>query len=36
MENKIAPEFAEAEFNRFGEMMDLDFDTSKMDSEDVT
>ncbi len=34
--NKIAPDFAEAEFNRFGEMMDLDFDKSKMDSEDAT
>lgn len=35
-ENKIAPEVAEAEFDRFVEEMDLDLDTSHMDAEDLT
>lgn len=35
-ENKIAPEVAEAEFDRFVEEMDLDLDTSNMDVEDLT
>jgi hypothetical protein len=33
-ENKISVEMAEQEFERFGEAMDLDFDTSFMDEED--
>ena len=32
----VATEVAESEFERFTEAMDLDFDTSKMDSEDLT
>jgi len=35
-ENTIVPEMAEAEFNRFVELMDLDLDTSEMDAEDLT
>lgn len=34
-ENKISPEMAEQEFNRFGEAMDLDFDVSVMDEDDA-
>lgn len=33
-ENKISREMAEQEFERFGEAMDLDFDTSFMDEDD--
>jgi hypothetical protein len=33
-ENKINAEMAELEFERFGDAMDLDFDTSFMDEED--
>jgi hypothetical protein len=33
-EQKISLEMAEQEFYRFGEMMDLDFDTSYMDEDD--
>lgn len=36
MENKVATEMAEQEFDRFVECMDLDVDTSGMDSEDLT
>lgn len=36
MENKIAKEVAEQEFERFVESMDLDVDTSGMDAEDLT
>ena len=35
-ENKITLEFAELEFQRFAECMDLDVDTSYMDAEDLT
>ena len=35
-ENIIAPEVAEADFNRFVESMDLDLDTTDMDVEDLT
>ncbi|MBW1725979.1 MAG: hypothetical protein JRJ62_00075 [Deltaproteobacteria bacterium] len=35
-ENIIAPEMAEAEFDRFVDAMDLDLDTSEMDVEDLT
>lgn len=34
-ENKISVEMAEQEFDRFAEAMDLDFDTSGMDADDV-
>jgi hypothetical protein len=34
-ENKISGEMAEQEFDRFAEAMDLEFDTSNMDPEDV-
>ena len=33
-EQKISKEMAEQEFDRFGELMDLDFDTSFMDEDD--
>lgn len=33
---RIAPEVAEAEFQRFAEAMDLDVDTSRMDVEDLS
>lgn len=33
---RIAPEVAEAEFQRFAEAMDLDVDVSKLDAEDLT
>jgi hypothetical protein len=35
MENKIAKEVAEQEFDRFVDEMDLDLDTSQMDAEDL-
>lgn len=35
-ENVVAPEMAEAEFDRFVEAMDLDLDTAFMDDEDRT
>jgi hypothetical protein len=35
-ENVVAPEMAEAEFDRFVEAMDLDVDTQYMDEEDRT
>ena len=35
-ENKVDKEFAEVEFDRFTESMDLDLDTSDMDAEDLT
>jgi hypothetical protein len=34
MENKIIQEVAEADFNRFADMMDLDFDVKGMGAED--
>lgn len=34
-ENKVSVEMAEQEFDRFAEAMDLEFDTSNMDQEDV-
>ena len=34
-ENKVSEEFAEEEFNRFSEEMDLDLDTSEMDTETI-
>lgn len=36
MTDKIALEVAEAEFDRFVELMDLDLDTADMDAEDLT
>lgn len=36
MEYKLDKETAEQEFNRFAESMDLELDTSDMDSEDLT
>lgn len=36
MENPVAKDMADAEFERFAELMDLDLDTSGMDSEDLT
>jgi len=36
MEQKIATEMAEVEFNRFTDAMDLDLDTADMDAEDLT
>ena len=35
-ENAVATEVAEVEFDRFADSMDLDLDTSDMDSEDLT
>ena len=34
MENKVAKEVAEQDFERFADAMDLDVDTSKMDEDD--
>ncbi len=36
MDSKIAKEVAEAEFDRFSEAMDLNLNTTVMDSEDLT
>lgn len=36
MNDKVAKEVAEQEFERFVEEMDLDLDTSQMDAEDLT
>lgn len=36
MTNKIDPETAAVEFDRFAEMMDLDLDVSGMDADDLT
>ena len=36
MNEKVAKEVAEAEFDRFVDCMDLDVDTSDMDAEDLT
>ena len=36
MTDKIAPDAAEAEFDRFVDCMDLDLDTAGMDAEDLT
>lgn len=36
VQDTIAPEMAEVEFERFVEAMDLDVDTSDMDAEDLT
>jgi hypothetical protein len=36
MNDKIAPEMAEQEFQRFADSMDLDIDTAKLDAEDLT
>ena len=36
MENKIAPEAAELEFDRFIDAMDILVDTAKLDAEDLT
>ncbi len=36
MTNKVDPETAAADFDRFAEMMDLDLDMSGMDADDLT
>ena len=36
MDNKVAKEVAEAEFDRFVECMDLELDAADMDAEDLT
>lgn len=36
MENTVAKEMAESEFDRFVDSMDLDLDTAEMDPEDLT
>ena len=36
MENKIAADVAQAEFERFTDAMDIDVDTAELDAEDLT
>ncbi len=36
MSDKVAKEVAEAEFDRFVDMMDLDFDAADMDADDIS